>query len=398
MKLPEGMKPDDFSVLEFVSTNKVGECNLQNLKHLVLEWVRLDAVATLRDAFKDCISLETVVIRNVWLENVTDFTGMFENCISLKNVEISDIEVEGEVILDSMFSGCRELREVNVSGVFKGVKSISGMFTGCESIREIDLTGIDISGIPDDQLFKDCHNLEKLILRNCNEKTIANFYYALYREIGRSAEQLIVADDDSSIEKIIERELESLKSTENTTAAIDFLLKEFGFKSKAVCDWPDYSLESWAQEKKVNEIVDLNLPTPIVSLDENNTFNLMVDIERGIYLKMKVVGIRGRGKGFCSLDLKIEKIGNFKDFINAVHYKGPETYSLDLPIVGMSIYQPPGTWLTFIVYGDIWQEHYNLLIYTDDQRVDHLVMIQSDGICYFGDKILGNRKDRKICF
>lgn len=158
--------------------------------------IRIDSFA-----FKDCISLEKVIIPDSIqemgvsaFENCRSLTDMaipgkikklesciFAGCKSLRRVNFD--KTNNISLADSCFSGCEQLTNIkgysristidrdafrNCTSIetlkFTKLKSLKGnVFSGCRSLKYVDLSECEIDHIPE-RLFFDCESLLKVVL------------------------------------------------------------------------------------------------------------------------------------------------------------------------------------------------------------------------------------------
>ena len=129
--------------------------------------------------FEGCTSLRTAVLPE---EIRTLGGGVFSGCESLETVKMprrfsDDTGLRDQRIGHDMFFGCKSLQSIQFP---ENVYDLDGGFTDCDSLRSVTLKGIQkiitvdelpIPGRPDPQdiIFKDCDQLESIVIPNTLE-------------------------------------------------------------------------------------------------------------------------------------------------------------------------------------------------------------------------------------
>ena len=181
------------------------EIKNQELKELKITLIKKSAIESMKDMFKNCNCL-TSVIKKQWrqkkvidmsymfcrceklnkvnlfseidVSEVTDFSYMFNKCKSLQEIEPLYFNTSKAKKLNYMFNGCEKLEKIDGILEYKtdNVEEMSGMFNNCKKLKNLikienkidnkmDLSKWNFSKVKDiSNLFRDCESLETIIM------------------------------------------------------------------------------------------------------------------------------------------------------------------------------------------------------------------------------------------
>ncbi|MCR4733760.1 MAG: DUF285 domain-containing protein [Treponema sp.] len=120
------------------------------------DYLRTDKVNSMVKMFKNCESLESVVLKSssdtdpvMDCKNLTTMEEMFYGCKALKEVTL-DFHTPAVETMRALFEDCKSLEKVTFGrhfGVFNHAKYVNYavMFAYCESLESIDLTNFDLN-------------------------------------------------------------------------------------------------------------------------------------------------------------------------------------------------------------------------------------------------------------
>ena len=148
------------------------------------DYLRTDKVNSMVKMFKNCESLESVVLKSssdtdpvMDCKNLTTMEEMFKGCKALKEVTL-DFHTPAVETMRALFEDCKSLEKVTFGrhfGVFNHAKYVNYavMFACCESLESIDLTNFDLNetvgGNNVDggfyQMFQDCTKLKTIFTK-----------------------------------------------------------------------------------------------------------------------------------------------------------------------------------------------------------------------------------------
>lgn len=128
-----------------------------------------DVTVINRSAFKDCVSLESIVIDN---DVKTIETNVFQGCVSLKNVTLP---TSCDAITTNCFYGCESLEEINVPENYKTIGQEA--FAYCTKLVNVNLganpslTNIGMGA------FSGCVKLASFVIPNTCDALAANIFF-----------------------------------------------------------------------------------------------------------------------------------------------------------------------------------------------------------------------------
>lgn len=146
--------------------------NCINLKTLIFVNNDFKYVQDLSYMFDNCFSLSSLILPIFSYNKLENMSYMFANCTSLKSVEFPFINTSNVKNMEGLFYGCYSLISINLSSFdTRNVVNINYMFAGCSSISSINLECFELEKIEDlNYIFLNCSNLNFVKLPSLNEK------------------------------------------------------------------------------------------------------------------------------------------------------------------------------------------------------------------------------------
>ena len=142
-------------------------------------------VSNMENMFGNCFNLTSLDLSNFNTSNVTNMSYMFSSCSGLNELDLSNWKTDSLINMDSMFYGCSGLTSLDLSNFdTSNVTDVTSLFYGCSGLKYINLSGWDLSDIDlsyNYNIFKDCNNLEYVIINDVNCDT----YEFIRRELNQ---------------------------------------------------------------------------------------------------------------------------------------------------------------------------------------------------------------------
>ena len=134
---------------------------------------------SMKEMFKDCKNLKTVVFENHNYKYITDLSHMFENCISLTSLKLPFFVSKKLENISYMFSNCTSLKSIDIQNINTiNIKDLSGLFYGCSSLESLNLSAFNTkNAIYIEYMFSGCSSLKSLDLENFNMNKIENLNF-----------------------------------------------------------------------------------------------------------------------------------------------------------------------------------------------------------------------------
>ena len=147
-----------FNKLEntFAGAKKLVTANISNINVKKLE--------TVKNLFKDCHSLKTVVFPK-YFYSLNRFDGMFQNCYSLTSIDFSNIILpdSSRIYMNNAFENCTNLKYISFdNSKFNHLVNAASMFRGCSSLTSLNISNIIFQDIRNNRvnyMFYGCSKL-----------------------------------------------------------------------------------------------------------------------------------------------------------------------------------------------------------------------------------------------
>ena len=136
---------------------------------------KLSGDLNIREAFRDCHSLESVdmdVFRNC---NITELSTLFSTCKKLRNItNIRNLNISKAEGISYVFHDCPELTQLDLSNWDTGkIQYMIATFNGCTKLTEVNCSTWNTNKVYNMQLaFYNCNSLETIPVRDWNTKSL----------------------------------------------------------------------------------------------------------------------------------------------------------------------------------------------------------------------------------
>ena len=136
---------------------------------------KLSGDLNIREAFRDCHSLERIdmaVFRNC---NITDSSSVFSTCKKLKTItNIGNLNISKADGMSYLFYECNALTQLDLSNWDTGnIQYMIATFDGCNNLTELNCSTWNTSKVYNMQLaFYNCNSLETIPVRDWNTKNV----------------------------------------------------------------------------------------------------------------------------------------------------------------------------------------------------------------------------------
>ena len=136
---------------------------------------KLSGDLNIREAFRDCHSLERIdmsVFRNC---NITDSSSVFSTCKKLKTIaNIGNLNISKADGISYLFYECNSLTQLDLSNWDTGnIQYMIATFDGCNNLTELNCSTWNTSKVYNMQLaFYNCNSLETIPVRDWNTKNV----------------------------------------------------------------------------------------------------------------------------------------------------------------------------------------------------------------------------------
>lgn len=133
-------------------------------------------VTNLDETFDGCENLEELNLNGFVTPNLRTMRRMCAGCESLEHMDISDINTSHVQNMSSMCLGCKSLHDVSLGNYTTDeLQDASKAFKDCYSLKSIKLGSkpLKTKNVKNiEQMFENCHNLEKLNMSNFNTQNV----------------------------------------------------------------------------------------------------------------------------------------------------------------------------------------------------------------------------------
>ena len=136
---------------------------------------KLSGDLNIREAFRDCHSLERIdmsVFRNC---NITDSSSVFSTCKKLKSIaNIGNLNISKADGMSYLFYECNSLTQLDLSNWDIGnIQYMIATFDGCNNLTELNCSTWNTGKVYNMQLaFYNCNSLETIPVRDWNTKSL----------------------------------------------------------------------------------------------------------------------------------------------------------------------------------------------------------------------------------
>ena len=148
-------------------------CN--KIKSVVLKDMDIDDISDTSSMFEECTSLNDIKFDNTTISNITNTSKMFKGCSNLNKIEIEKFSTDNVKDMSQMFDGCSSFDNNNFIEELstKNVESMNEIFSGCSKITSLDLSKYDTSNTKNmSGMFKGMTNLENLKVNSFNTEKV----------------------------------------------------------------------------------------------------------------------------------------------------------------------------------------------------------------------------------
>ena len=136
---------------------------------------KLSGDLNIREAFRDCHSLESVdmdVFRNC---NITELSTLFSTCKKLKNItNIRNLNISKAEGISYVFHDCPELTQLDLSNWDTGkIQYMIATFNGCTNLTEVNCSTWNTNKVYNmQQAFLNCNSLETIPVRDWDTRNV----------------------------------------------------------------------------------------------------------------------------------------------------------------------------------------------------------------------------------
>lgn len=170
-----------------------GDCILAQIayiENIILSGFNTSKITNMNSLFSECRTLKSLDLSSFDTSNVEDMSRMFMGCLSLKSLDFNSFDTSNVKDMSCMFADCSSLELLDLSNFNTSkVTDMGWMFCLCTSLKTLNLSGFDVSNVHAMNSMFDgcCYSLKKVIMKGCNEETIAKITEAL-KKAGVDAE------------------------------------------------------------------------------------------------------------------------------------------------------------------------------------------------------------------
>lgn len=119
--------------------------------------------------------------KNLDFSEVLSLKSAFRNCESLESLDLSTMNSENVMTMDSMLYNCKKLQSLTFGGKFstRHVSSTVAMFMGCRILRTIDVSGFKMPVLRNmNYMFAKCNKVVKIDMSNWETSSLVTLDYA----------------------------------------------------------------------------------------------------------------------------------------------------------------------------------------------------------------------------
>lgn len=136
---------------------------------------KLSGDLNIREAFRDCHSLERIDMSAFRNCNITDSSSVFSTCKKLKTIaNIGNLNISKADGMSYLFYECNALTQLDLSNWDTGnVQYMISTFNGCNNLTELNCSTWNTGKVYNMQLaFYNCNSLETIPVRDWNTKSL----------------------------------------------------------------------------------------------------------------------------------------------------------------------------------------------------------------------------------
>ena len=136
---------------------------------------KLSGDLNIREAFRDCHSLERIDMSAFRNCNITDSSSVFSTCKKLKTIaNIGNLNISKADGMSYLFYECNALTQLDLSNWDIGnIQYMIATFDGCNNLTELNCSTWNTSKVYNMQLaFYNCNSLETIPVRDWNTKNV----------------------------------------------------------------------------------------------------------------------------------------------------------------------------------------------------------------------------------
>ena len=142
------------------------------------------SVTSMENMFYNCSNLTSVDISALDTKYVTSMKLTFYNCYSLKSMDFSKNNFENLRTAYKIFNACHSLTSINLGTPFPNLENLEHAFYYANSIKSLDLSKMNLGKIKYIYgLFRDCHSLEYVNLKNMKTDLVEDMRTVFYKDI-----------------------------------------------------------------------------------------------------------------------------------------------------------------------------------------------------------------------
>ena len=137
-KVEINLKPSTKSLAHFFDSNY--DLNMKNVISIDFTHFNASLITDMNSLFKDCNSLETIIVSNLNTSLVTNMSEMFYGCSNLIEVDLSTFDISSVIDMHNMFNGCTNLELIDLYNItMDKIITAHDMFKNLENLKYIDL-------------------------------------------------------------------------------------------------------------------------------------------------------------------------------------------------------------------------------------------------------------------
>ena len=136
---------------------------------------KLSGDLNIREAFRDCHSLERIDMNAFRNCDITDLSTLFSSCMKLKTItNIGNLNISKVEALSYVFYECNALTQLDLSNWDTGnIRYMIGTFDGCNNLTEVNCSRWNTGKVYNMQLaFYNCNSLETIPVRDWDTRSL----------------------------------------------------------------------------------------------------------------------------------------------------------------------------------------------------------------------------------
>lgn len=117
-------------------------------EHTVLFYFGEQQIVTVKEMFKNIVTLIEIDLSELWTGQIEDMREMFSGCVKLRNVNFLGVDTSKVVNMEGLFFETKSLVSLNLSSIdTKNVQKMGKMFWGMINLMNLDISGFDLRSV-----------------------------------------------------------------------------------------------------------------------------------------------------------------------------------------------------------------------------------------------------------